>query len=51
MRASEQDIKNYSKYLSRGKFMIQNYNPEIKLNGWIPLITKDVADFPSIICI
>ncbi|MCK9439347.1 MAG: hypothetical protein WC188_03250 [Candidatus Caldatribacteriota bacterium] len=38
----------YKMYLYRSKLLTKQYNPNILIKGWKPLIKKDTGDFPAI---
>ena len=43
------DVLDYKRYLYRARMLIKNYNPDIELKGYKPLIQKDTADFPAVL--
>lgn len=44
----DNDCFDYKKFLLTSKKLSELYNPEIKINGWFPIIGKDVSDFSEI---
>jgi hypothetical protein len=43
------EVKNYGMYMYRAKLLAKQYNENIMIRGWKPLILKDTGDFPSVI--
>jgi hypothetical protein len=44
----DNDVYNYNMYIQRCKFLAQKFNDKVIVKGWLPLIQKDVGDFPVI---
>lgn len=45
----DQDVKNYNTYLYRARLLAKQYNTNIIIKGYLPLIGKDTGDFPAIV--
>jgi hypothetical protein len=45
----DNDVLNYKQYLFKSKMLTKQFNSNIIIRGWKPLIKKDTGDFPGII--
>lgn len=45
----DDDVHNHKSYLFRANMLARQYNPNIIIRGWKPLISGDVGEFPAII--
>ena len=45
----DSDVKNYGIYLYRAKMLVNHYNPNVNIKGYLPMIGKDTGDYPSVI--
>ena len=45
----DNDVTKYRTYLFRAKTLAKNYNENIIIRGWRPIIGKDTGDFPGIV--
>jgi len=45
----DNDVTKYRTYLFRAKALAKNYNENVIIRGWKPIIGKDTGDFPGIV--
>lgn len=44
----DKDVE-YKKYMYKSKLVIQTYNVNIELKGYLPLVKKDTGEFPAVV--
>jgi fructose-1,6-bisphosphatase len=45
----DNDVTKYRTYLFRAKALAKNYNENVIIRGWKPMIGKDTGDFPGVV--
>ena len=44
----DSDVLNYKTYLYRARMLAKQYNQNVNIRGWRPLIGKDSGDYPAL---
>jgi len=45
----DSDVSNYRTYIYRARMLAKQYNQNVNIRGWRPLIGKDSGDYPALV--